>query len=260
MGGAIAGYEVYKFSPLKFSGPVLATGVGLLGSMKSYQFTPYPVTTAATASTVPVTTSPVPQARGSRQVPPVDSYPTSTISLLVSSYQDPTVDSRPTSVPALSETPTTSRDDNTTDNLNKKEDESVDHETKQVGEVNVAVVHMDSDAPTMTTQTDKVNNDVVGADTDITATTIAELECPYANCQYVTGVGKDCVEYGMEMYAAKYMQNELKIHLASKHTEYGDAAGTTDSKGRYKSSGRSNKSKKRNKSRRSDDDYSGMIC
>ena len=44
---------------IKFSGPVLATGVGLLGSMKSYQFTPYPVTTAATASTVPVTTSPV---------------------------------------------------------------------------------------------------------------------------------------------------------------------------------------------------------
>ena len=33
---------------------------------------------------------------------------------------------------------------------------------------------------------DEVNNDVVGAATDITATTIAEVECPYANCQYVT--------------------------------------------------------------------------
>ena len=126
-------------------------------------------------------------------------------------------------------------------------------------EVNAEVVDMDCDAPNITTQTDKVSNDVVGANTDITATTIAELECPYANCQYVTGAGKDCVEYGMEMYADKYMQNELQIHVASKHTECGDAAGTTDSKGRYKSSGRSNKSKKRNKSRRSNVEPSDKV-
>ena len=126
-------------------------------------------------------------------------------------------------------------------------------------EVNAEVVHMDSDAPTMTTQTDKVNNDVVGADTDITATTIAELECLYANCPYVTAVGKDCVEYGMEMYAAAYMQSELKCHLAAKHAVYGDATGTTDPKGWNKSLGRSNKSKKRNKSRRSNLESSDKV-
>ena len=129
-------------------------------------------------------------------------------------------------------------------------------------EVNAAVIHMDCDAPIMTTQMDKVNNDVVGAATDITATTIAELECPYANCQYVTGAGQDCVQYGMEIYAAAYMQNELKIHIASTHTEYGDAARTTDSKGWNKSSGRSYRSKKRNKSRRSALGYDGgaQLC
>ena len=128
----------------------------------------------------------------------------------------------------------------------------------QEGEVNAEVVNTDSDAPSMTTQMDEVTN-FVGAETDITATTIAELKCPYANCQYVTGVGQDCVQYGMEMYAAKYMQNELKIHCATKHTEYGDAAGTTDSKGWYKSSCRSNKSKKRNKSRRSNVESSDKV-
>ena len=111
---------------------------------------------------------------------------------------------------------------------------------------------MDSDAPTMTTQKDKVNDSFVGENTDITATTVAELECPYANCHYVTGAGKDCVEYGMEMYAAAYMQSELKCHLAAKHAVYGDATGTTDPKGWNKSSCRSNKSKRRNKSRKSD--------
>ena len=54
MGGAKAGYEVYKFSPLKYNGAILP-----MGSMKSSKFTPNPVTTAATASTVTVTTSPV---------------------------------------------------------------------------------------------------------------------------------------------------------------------------------------------------------
>ena len=116
-----------------------------------------------------------------------------------------------------------------------------------------------SDAPTVTKQKDEVNDSFVGDNTDITATTIAELECPYANCQYIMGAGHDCVQYGMEMYAAKYMQNELKIHCANKHTEYGDAAGTTDSKGWYKSSCRSNKSKKRNKSRGSNVESSDKV-
>ena len=129
----------------------------------------------------------------------------------------------------------------------------------QEGEVNAEVVNTDSDAPSMTTKMDEVSNDFVGAETDITATTIAELKCPYANCQYVTGVGQDCVQYGMEMYAAKYMQNELKIHCATKHTEYGDAAGTTDSNGWYKSSCRSNKSKNRNKFRRSNVESSDKV-
>ena len=124
-------------------------------------------------------------------------------------------------------------------------------------EVNTAVVNVDSDASTVTTQTDKVNNDDVGAATDINATTIAELECPYANCKYVTGAGQDCVQYGMEMYAAAYMQRDLKMHIAGKHTEYVDAARTTDSKGRNKSSDRSYGSKKRNKSRKSDLEYDG---
>ena len=73
-------------------------------------------------------------------------------------------------------------------------------------EVNTVVINMDSDAPIMTTQTDNVNNNVVGAATDITAITIAELECPHANCQFVTGAVQDCVQYGMEMYAAKYAE------------------------------------------------------
>ena len=118
-------------------------------------------------------------------------------------------------------------------------------------EFNAEVVHVDSDASTMTKQKDEVNNSFVDAATDITATTIAELECPYANCQYVTGAGQDCVQYGMEMYAAAYMQRDLKMHIAGKHTEYVDAARTTTSKGRNKSSGRSHGSKKRDKFRRS---------
>ena len=71
------------------------------------------------------------------------------------------------------------------------------------------------------------------------------------------GAGQDCVQYGMEMYAAAYMQRDLKMHIAGKHTEYVDAARTTDSKGRNKSSGRSYGSKKRNKSRRSALEYDG---
>ena len=126
-------------------------------------------------------------------------------------------------------------------------------------EVNAEIVHVDSDAPTMTKQKDEVNDSFVGDNTDITDTTIAELECPYANCHYVTRVGKDCVKCGMEMYAATYMQNELKCHLAAKHAVYGDATGTTDPKGWNKSSGRSNKSKKRNKSRRHNVESSNKV-
>ena len=63
----------------------------------------------------------------------------------------------------------------------------------------------------------------------------------------------------MEMYAVKYMVNELKIHCDTKHTEYGNAAGTTDSNGRNKPSCRSNKSKKRNKSRRSNVESSDKV-
>ena len=64
----------------------------------------------------------------------------------------------------------------------------------QEGEVNAAVVYTNSDAPSMTTQKDEVYDGFVGENTDITATTIAELKCPYVNCQYVTAIGQDCVE------------------------------------------------------------------
>ena len=117
--------------------------------------------------------------------------------------------------------------------------------------VNTEVVNVGSSAFTMTTQTTKVNNDDVGAATAINATTIAELECPYDNCKYVTGAGQDCVQYGMEMYAAEYMQRALKMHIDSKHIGYVDAARTTHSKGRNMFSGRSSGSKRRDKSRRS---------
>ena len=171
-------------------------------------------------------------------------------------------------------------------------------------EVNAAVTNMDCDAPITTTQMDKVNNDVAGADTDINATTFADLECPYANCQYVTtlttglkcpvggcvynttsqvpddtdfpikvqllqihadsvhdvgAVDQDRVQYDIAKYVTKYMMCKLVFHYATKHPEYGDAAGPTDSKGQHESSGRSNKSKKRNKSRRSNVESSEKV-
>ena len=62
------------------------------------------------------------------------------------------------------------------------------------------------------------------------------------------------------MYATQYMQNALKLHAASAHhIEYGDAAGTTESKERYKSSCHSTKSRKCNKSRRSNVEPSDKV-
>ena len=58
----------------------------------------------------------------------------------------------------------------------------------------------------------------------------------------VGAVGQDCVQYDMVMYVAKYMQKKLDFHCATKHTEYDDAAGPTNSKGQYKSSCCSNQS------------------
>ena len=59
-----ASYEVYNTSPLTLTSltsgrPVMSTVCGLLGSRNGCQFTPYPVPTAATTSTVTITTSPV---------------------------------------------------------------------------------------------------------------------------------------------------------------------------------------------------------
>ena len=118
-------------------------------------------------------------------------------------------------------------------------------------EVHTAIVNVDSDASNVATQVDTVNNDAVDAVNDNNATTIAELECPYDNCKYVTGVGQDCAQYGMDMYAAKMeMEHELRVHIGGTHTENVAAARITASKGRNKSSGRPHGSKKRDKSRR----------
>ena len=118
-------------------------------------------------------------------------------------------------------------------------------------EVDTTVVNVDSDASNVTTPADTVNDDEVSAVSDNTASTIAELECQYDNCKYVTRVGQDCVQYGLDLYAAKMeMEYELRVHINGEHTEYVDAARMTASKGRTKSSGRSHGSKKRDKSRR----------
>ena len=69
-------------------------------STKSYLPPITPVLPPVRPDPVCSPTPPVTQTRGSRQDPPVNSYPASTTSLPVSSYQDPIVDSCPTSVPA----------------------------------------------------------------------------------------------------------------------------------------------------------------
>ena len=76
----------------------------------------------------------------------------------------------------------------------------------------------------------------------------------------VGAVGQVRVRYDMAMYVAKYMLSKLVFHYATKHPQYGDVAGPTDSKGQYESSCRSNKSKKRDKTRKSDANAWDKLC
>ena len=76
----------------------------------------------------------------------------------------------------------------------------------------------------------------------------------------VGAVGQDRVQYDMAMYVAKYMLSKLVFHYATKHPQYGDAAGPTDSKGQYTSSCCSNQSQKRNKTRKSDANAWDKLC
>ena len=301
--------EIAKFSPLDYNGAILPPGYGTLGTRVNYHSTPVPVNSAATTSTVTVSTSPV-SVTGSQWEHYKFWVPTPQVGQL-----DPIRFGSPVIQPTMWGTPLTLsqhewpnlptplrkmvptvQTNTTADALYVKEsvsdaalenpdgqeiyeydqmsgavlpipvklDNSVlAHQEGEVNtevdtvpvareeEVHTAIVNVDSDASNVATQVDTANNDAVDAVNDNNATTIAELECPYDNCKYVTGVGQDCVQYGMDMYAAKMeMEHELRVHIGGTHTENVAAARITASKGRNKSSGRPHGSKKRDKSRR----------